>query len=265
MLAFSNAFVPPLRTGLATSKCPARFAIARAPVKKTGLRGLHMVISMDDIDTAIQITGNNMAMTDSLRTYVREKLSKVIRKHASLLTKIDVHLAVEHNPAIAARHKAEVVAFAGKTILRAEVRAVDMYAAIDLVEERVGRTLRKYKERKVGRSRKAGGDKNSDLAAGVPDGGVAPLGLVEEDDDEALNDVYANVGTTNTGIGGVPPVNEIVRRKSFPMPTQSVDEAVLCCEYLDHSWYMFKNAETSKLALVYKRNHGGYGLIEPEE
>eukprot|EP00171_Calliarthron_tuberculosum_P012196 IDg12196t1 len=210
MLAFSGSFASPLQTGLVQSKCAARFVTPRTPARKVGLPGLHMVISLDDIDTAIRITGNNVAMTDSLRTYVREKLRKVIRKHASLLTKIDVHLAVEHNPAIAARHKAEVVAFAGKTILRAEVRAVDMYAAIDLVEERVGRTLRKYKERKAGRSRKAGIEKNSDLASSAPVDGGEALDSADEEEEDGLSDVYANVGTSNIGVSGLPPVNEIV-------------------------------------------------------
>lgn len=215
-----------------------------------------MVISLDDINTAVRITGNNVQITESLREHVREKLRKVIRKYSGLLTGINVHLKVEHNPAISARHKAEVIVFAGKNILRAEVSSADMYAAIDLVEERIVRTIRKFKERKTGRSRKSSVEKSNDVALG---GAVMTPELDVEDG--GMEDVYADVGRT----GGVPPVNEIVRRKKFPMPKQSVADAILCCEYLDHSWYMFRNEVTNRIALVYKRNAGGYGLIEPDE
>lgn len=58
---------------------------------------------------------------------------------------------------------------------------------------------------------------------------------------------------------------QVVRKKSFPMPPISVDEAVLCLEYIDHDFYVFQNAETNKINVVYKRNSGDVGLIEPEQ
>lgn len=225
----------------------------------------------------VRITGNNIPLTDSLREYVDDKLSKVVRRFGSLLTKVDVHLTVEHNPSIKLSNKAEVVAFAGKTILRNEVREADMYVAIDEVEGRIARTIRKYKERRVAtvskahyaasspRSSKTGGTRRLATIPGVTMPDDASFG---EDDDDAeaqaasdeFRDVYAGEETT---LGGVPKVEGIVRRKVFPMPLQTVEEAVLCCEYVDHPWYLFRNAETKEICLVYRRNHGGYGLIEP--
>jgi len=65
-----------------------------------------------------------------------------------------------------------------------------------------------------------------------------------------------------------PPVPEVdmslVKKKSFPMDPISVEEAVLCLEYIDHDFYVFKNKENGKIGVVYKRGSGGVGLIEPE-
>lgn len=196
----------------------------------------------------IRITGNNIQITESLRKYVNDKLAKILRRFGSFITKIDVHLSVEHNPSVPNRHKAEVVTFAGKTILRKEVRTADMYAAIDEAEERIARTIRKFKERKE--------------AKGVGKAKDVPV-LADDDDesDEEADDGYDDV--YEEALPMVPPVREVVKRKVFPMPLQTVEEAVLCCEYVDHPWYLFRNAATSEISLVYKRNHGGYGLIEP--
>lgn len=207
-----------------------------------------MVISPENLDTALKITGNNVEVTESMNMYVREKLSKVMKKNIQLLTKINVHLSVEHNPAIALRHKCEVVAFAGKMILRAEVRSENMYASIDGVERKIGRTLRKFRERRVDRGRKSS---DNAVAAAIDDD--------DEAEDDGLEDTFNSVGVESA----VKPVSGIVRRKSFPMPKQSVEEAVLCLEYLDHEWYLFRNEKTDEISLVYKRNSGGYGLVEP--
>lgn len=208
----------------------------------------------------LRLTGNNVPLTDSLRDYVTNKLNKLLTRYQGVLTKVDVHLTVEHNPSIANGNKAEVVAFAGKTILRNEVRAADMYAAIDLVQDRFARTLRKYKERRD--------NAKSSKAKQQVDMPAVPLSVGDEDDEETEeffdDEAYKTHPFSNEGVApGLPNVNEIVRRKVFPMPLQTVQEAVLCCEYVDHPWYLFRNAENNEICLVYKRNHGGYGLIEP--
>lgn len=209
-----------------------------------------MVLSAKETQesAAVRITGNNIPLTDALRSYVNEKLGKVMRRFGGVIAKMDVHLTVEHNPSVPLRHKAEVVAFAGRTILRKEVRTDDMYASIDALEERIARTIRKYKERKDAKSKgKEYSSRTADDAQEVDEGEA----------DDQFQDVYQDT------MPQVPAVNAVVRRKVFPMPLQTVEEAVLCCEYVDHPWYLFRNAETKEIALVYKRNHGGYGLIEP--
>lgn len=211
-----------------------------------------MVLSEDtEKDTLpVRITGNNITITEALRTHINDKLGKIGRRFTGVISKMDVHLTVEHNPSVPNRHKAEVVAFAGKTILRTEIRSDDMYGSIDAVEERIGRTIRKYKERREGKA------KNKSSAS---ENGVASL--VEDDLDEEVDDQFADV--YQDAAAAVPAVTDVVKRKVFPMPLQTVEEAVLCCEYVDHPWYLFRNAATKEISLVYKRNHGGYGLIEP--
>ena len=144
-----------------------------------------------------------------------------------------------------------MLAFAGKNLLRNEVRAADMYVAIDEAEEKIGRTIRKFKERRE--------SKGVGKARDVPlvDGAVEDEEQEQGDDGDAFNDVY------EAQLPLVPPVNAVVRRKVFPMPLQTVEEAVLCCEYVDHPWYLFRNRDSGEISLVYRRNHGGYGLIEP--
>ena len=56
----------------------------------------------------------------------------------------------------------------------------------------------------------------------------------------------------------------LVRRKSFPMPPITVADAIVCLDYIDHDFYVFRNVDTDEVNVVYKRNSGGVGLIEPE-
>lgn len=210
-----------------------------------------MVLSPKETDT-IRITGNNVTITDNLRAYINDKLGKVSRKFFSIIGKMDVHLTVEHNPSVPNRHKAEVVAFSGKTILRTEIRSEDMYAAIDAAEDKIGRKIRKFKERKESKTKAKQGIREKSSA-------VAFDAAEEEEEDDEFKDVYSPSDPL------VPEVTEVVKRKVFPMPLQTVEEAVLCCEYVDHPWYLFRNAASGDICLVYKRNHGGYGLIEPSK
>lgn len=214
---------------------------------KTARRSISMVL-MPKETAKVRITGNNITITEALRTHIEEKMGKIQRKFSSVISKIDVHLTVEHNPSVAAAHKAEVVAFAGKTILRTETRSADMYASIDAVEERITRIVKKYKERKSGKSK---AKQVEQVTSGVLFDGT------DDEEDDQFVDNYA------TPAPPVPKVNEIVRRKVFPMPLQTVEEAMLCCEYVDHPWYLFRNAASGEISLIYQRNHGGYGLIEP--
>lgn len=116
-----------------------------------------------------------------------------------------------------------VVIFYKRNIFRRIVRSTDMYASIDEVEAKLNRTLRKFKERQEGKAQKA-------PSVGDP-GSVFVDVLPEESDDEDLDDTF-DASPVEPSL--VPNVDGLVKRKSFPMPLQTVEEAILCLDYIDH-------------------------------
>jgi len=219
--------------------------VVRAPAcrRVAGKSCVRMVIA-PQIENKITVTGNNINLTDSLREYVVEKIGKVLNKYQQLVTRADVHLQVARNASIKHTDSAEVVVQVKGNVLRSEVKSEGMYGSIDLVADKLARTLRKYKERHTVRN----GPKISSFIEGVE---------VESDPEESDDSLPFE------DENGVPRVTSVLKRKSFPITPQTVEEAALCLEYIDHSFYVFLNKETDKIAVVYKRNHGGIGLIEP--
>ncbi|MBR3367520.1 MAG: ribosome-associated translation inhibitor RaiA [Lachnospiraceae bacterium] len=172
-----------------------------------------------------KIVGKNVEVTENLDRTIREKLSK-LDKYLPEDTMAHVTLSVLRD-----RHKVEVTIPVKGSIIRSEQVSNDMYVSIDLVEEVLERQIRKYKDKLLARYqnntetlRKAFIEKES----------------VEED-----------------GI-------RIVRRKQFEMKPMYPDDACVQMELLGHSFYVFMNAETERVAVVYRRKGGTYGLIEPE-
>eukprot|EP00189_Rhodosorus_marinus_P011858 CAMPEP_0184737788 /NCGR_PEP_ID=MMETSP0315-20130426/556_1 /TAXON_ID=101924 /ORGANISM="Rhodosorus marinus, Strain UTEX LB 2760" /LENGTH=206 /DNA_ID=CAMNT_0027205165 /DNA_START=173 /DNA_END=793 /DNA_ORIENTATION=- len=196
--------------------------------------------------TKINVTGNNIDLTDSLRNYVQEKIGKSIQKYLQFITKVDVHLSVAHNPSIKHAQAAEVVVFAVGTVMRAEVKMENAYSSIDLVADKISRKLRKYKERKE-RSKDRSKEKTSEIAQRIAES------------EEELEEVEVGEDVS------IPKLREIVKVKEFQMPAQTVEDAALCLEYIDHDFYVFRDSETNEINVLYKRNHGGLGLIKPEK
>uniref|UniRef100_A0A7S3EHB5 Sigma 54 modulation/S30EA ribosomal protein C-terminal domain-containing protein n=1 Tax=Rhodosorus marinus TaxID=101924 RepID=A0A7S3EHB5_9RHOD len=213
------------------------------PVRQTARTNMTAV--SPESATKINVTGNNIDLTDSLRNYVQEKIGKSIQKYLQFITKVDVHLSVAHNPSIKHAQAAEVVVFAVGTVMRAEVKMENAYSSIDLVADKISRKLRKYKERKE-RSKDRSKEKTSEIAR-----------RIAESEEELEEEVSEDVKT--------PDLREIVKVKEFQMPAQTVEDAALCLEYIDHDFYVFRDSETNEINVLYKRNHGGLGLIKPEK
>lgn len=176
------------------------------------------------------ITGRNIVVTDALRTAVEEKLGKLDKFFASE-TEVHVTLGVQRE-----RQKIEVTIPVKGHIIRSEQVSDDMYVSIDLVEEVIERQLKKYKNKII--------DKKQNSADFSQE-------FVEEEYDEEEE-------VTNEG--GI----EIIRTKHFGIKPMYPEDACVQMELLGHNFYVFLNAETDQVNVVYKRKGNTYGLIEPE-
>ena len=187
------------------------------------------------------IQGNNIAVTESIHDYVEQKLEKAVRHFQNFTSKVDVHLSVARNSRIEGKHKAEVTVYANGTVIRAQEGSENLYASIDMVADKISRQLRKYKEKHLSKSKKP--------HAHIKTGEM----LVEEEP------IEANL------IGDRAPElpKEIVRSKYFAMPPMTTQEALEQLQLVDHDFYMFHNSETNEINVIYIRNHGGYGVIQP--
>lgn len=207
-----------------------------APAARARARvGRSAVVRMSEVP--ITISGNNVELTDSMKAYINEKVGAALQKFAKDVSSCDTHLSVMHNPRVAQAHTCEVVVASKGAVIRAAERSESMYSSIDLVAAKLSRKLRKLKERRQDKS-----------------GGVPTPELFGADEGEEA----AAAAQTDDAVATV------VRTKRFQMPPQSVEDAALCLEYVDHPFYVFTNEKTGQVNVIYKRNSGGVGLIEPD-
>lgn len=172
------------------------------------------------------ISGKNIEVTPGLKEAIEHKLGK-LERYFTPDTEIIVTLSVEKE-----RQKIEVTIPVKKDIIRSEQVSNDMYVSIDLVEEVIERQLRKYKNKLV-EKHQAGGNFNQSF--------------FESDDNTADSDEI-----------------KIVRTKRFGIKPMFPEDACMQMDLLGHSFFVFSNAETEQVNVVYKRKDGSFGLIEPE-
>ncbi|XGV95624.1 MAG: ribosome-associated translation inhibitor RaiA [Leptolyngbya sp. BL-A-14] len=185
------------------------------------------------------IQGKNIEITDSLREYVTSKIEKAVSHYQNLTTEVDVHLSVAKNPRVNSKQTAEVTIYVNGSIVRAEEGSESLYASIDLVADKISRQLRKYKEKRQEQSQ-------------------APVKTAEVLSDQP---VVANLIQDRSP--ALP--HQVVRTKYFAMPPMTTQEALEQLELVDHDFYMFLNSETGEINVIYERNHGGYGVIQPRK
>lgn len=170
------------------------------------------------------ITGKNINITPGLKADVIKKIGK-LERYFNADTEANITLSVDKT-----RQKIEVTIPVRGTIIRAEQVSDDMYVSIDLVEEIIERQLKKYKNKIV--------DKKQNAVA------FSDLFINEEDDDEEEI--------------------QIKKVKKFAIKPMDPEEACVQMELLGHNFFVFLNAETEQVNVVYKRKGNTYGLIEPE-
>lgn len=173
----------------------------------------------------ITISGKNLDITEALRSAVEEKLSR-LEKYFTPDTIVNVTLSVTKKR----YQKMEVTIPVKGNIIRAEQESNDMYVTIDLVEEVIEAQLKKYRQKLISQQQNAGSFKQEFIEA-------------ETEDEEEV---------------------QIIRSKKFGMKPMFPEDACVQMELLGHAFYVFRNAETDEVNVVYKRKDGNYGLIEAE-
>jgi putative sigma-54 modulation protein len=200
-----------------------------------------------------QIKGRNVTVTDALQDYANEKIAHVHKllqqRKIDEVTRVELELRIEKNPSIPEPCIAEATVFTRGPVIRACEASTDMYAAIDLVTDKLTRRVKKYHDKMHGKTRH-GHDKPS--VEGSEAAELAPVAA-------ALADELSG-DTTNAGDNG-----RIVKTKRFALKPMSVNEATLQLELVGHDFFVFTNAESNRTNVVYRRNDGHYGLIEPTE
>ena len=171
------------------------------------------------------IVGRNIEVTPGLRQAVEDKIGKLDR-YFTPDTEVNVTLSVQRE-----RQNIEVTIPIKGTIIRAEESSNDMYVSIDLVEEIIERQILKYKRKLVDRKQSAASFSDA---------------FIQEDTPAAEDEI------------------KIVKTKKFAVKPMDPEEACLQMEMLGHNFYVFLNAESEQVCVVYKRKGGTYGLIEPE-
>jgi putative sigma-54 modulation protein len=178
----------------------------------------------------LQVKGRNVDVTDSLFSHAERKLGK-LAKHLSDESRCELELAVERNPSITERQVAEATVWTKGPILRARESSPDMYASIDQVADKLERQVKRYRERRTRKS-----------AQHVAVHHAPPF------EPAALPDEESAV---------------IVKTKQFNMKPMPPEEAMLQLELIGHDFFVFVNAESEDVNVIYKRRDGNYGLIEP--
>ena len=169
------------------------------------------------------IRGKKIEVTDAIRDYMASKIER-LEKY------LDDNDEAEAKAVVSTKgkeQKVEVTIWSGKYNIRAEESSEDLYAAMDLVIDKLERQFKKYKDKINDKRRKE---------------------TIKEIDTEDIKDLEEK--------------EVIVRRKEVYLKPIDEEEAITQMELLDHTFFVYKDSNTNKINVVYKRNDGDYGVIE---
>lgn len=188
----------------------------------------------------IKISGRKISVSDGMRERVTDKIGEALKVFEISPMTCDVVLRVDKNPSNPERKTCEVTVFVRDSVVRVTATATDMYAAIDEASEKVTRQLRKYKTKVVDkRKRSPRGLAHPELEA-VTAENLSQLIEPGEDEDDQL-----------------------VREKIVDLVPMTEEEALVQTDLLGHDFYVFENATTGLVNVIYHRHNGGYGIIKP--
>jgi ribosome hibernation promoting factor len=175
----------------------------------------------------LQVKAKNVDLSPAIKDYAQRKLGR-LEKHLNDSARVELELAAERNPSIGQNQVAEATVWTKGPVLRAKESSHDMKASIDLLVDKLERQAQRLREKR----RRGHGRHGADTAgpAAAPDPG-SPV---------------------------------VVKTKQFAVKPMSEEEAVLQLELIGHDFFVFQNAETNEVNVLYRRRDGNYGLIEPQ-
>jgi putative sigma-54 modulation protein len=190
----------------------------------------------------ILIHGKNLELTGALKEYTESKIEKATHHYKDIVKEADIHLSIEKNPRVSFQ-TAEVTIFANGTVIRAEEKTENLYSSIDLVSNKLCRKLRKYKERNNKTIHKNQFKDQESFSIKTTESRFLNEALIKEGIEASLPEPS-------------------IKNKYFEMNPISSEEARKQLDLIDHDFYVFRNKKNNELQVIYKRNHGGYGLIQ---
>ncbi len=186
------------------------------------------------------IKGRNIEVNDRLREYVEKKIGKMT-KFLPDVQEIRVELAEEKSRKTSERQVVQVTMRSNGTLLRAEERNSDIYAAIDTVADKLHGQINRFKGKRRRKMERA------------------QVAAVEALEIEYMSAAMEPVAEDEEVFEG-----HIVRTKRFSMLPMSEDEAIDQMELLGHDFFVFYNANTDSINVLYRRSDGNFGLLQPE-
>lgn len=178
----------------------------------------------------LTFTGRNLEITEALRRYAEEKVVR-LQKFVDQITSAHVILSIEKH-----RRIAEVTLRVRDLTIRGEESSNDLYSAIDLVGDKIERQIVRYKEKFVEHGGRGAGR-------------LHPWDETSSSEGDLLSEDGPH----------------IVKTKRFAMKPLSPDEAAVQMDLLGHNFFVFRNARTQEVNVLYRRQDGNYGLIEPKD
>ncbi|MFA5014154.1 MAG: ribosome-associated translation inhibitor RaiA [Actinomycetota bacterium] len=179
------------------------------------------------------IKSKNIELDEKIRNYAERKIKDKIVKILDKVIKLEIKFTYEKNPRINLNNLVEVTVFTAGAVIRATDSGTDAFEAIDKVNSKLERQVRKYRDKLIDRGRKSSSQSDTGLTG-------EGFEVAEDEVDES-----------------------IVKTKTFILKPVLPEEAILQMELLGHDFFVFINSETGRTAVVYRRKDKKYGLIEP--
>jgi len=212
----------------------------------------------DSVETGtnLVLTGNNIDLTPAIEAYAQKRIGGLLDKLGSggIVRECDVHLSVSKNPSVKNGHRVDCTTSLKGLTIHCKEESPDMYESIDAAAKALQSKLQKYRSRR-NEGYHAGNSMGQDLMEALET--LEMEETAEEDDDVAADLAYAESDFIDVNAPNIMKVNSYDLENAIP-----VNEAVFALDYVDHDFFVFKNEDTGKPAIVYKRNAGGIGLIE---